>query len=152
MRFDMIVVPERWVFMIIYFAIETIATLVAAIIIAARAKKADGVVYGKLDKAGRITNILLIPIYICLTLFSLAISFFTYPEYDGFLGILGWIVTLIIASPPALCSLGLGFSVALRKKGRSKLSFAVQFAGVAGVALAFLLFVVFYGNLLHSLN
>ena len=80
--------------MIIYFAIETIATLVAAIIIAARAKKADGVVYGKLDKAGRITNILLIPIYICLTLFSLAISFFTYPEYDGFLGILGWIVAV----------------------------------------------------------
>ena len=138
--------------MIIYILLVAIAALVAGIILAARAKKADGVVYSKLDKAGRITNIVLIPVYICLVLFTTAISFFTYPEYDGFLGILGWIVTFIIDSAPLSCGLGLGFSVALRKKGKSKQSFAIQFLGLAGTALSIALFCIFYGNLLSSLN
>ena len=137
-------------FMII--PLVAIAAVVAGILIAACSKKRDGVVYCKLDKAGRITNILLIPIYIFLALFSMAISMFTYPEYDGFLGILGWIVTIIIISAPLSCGLGLGFSVALRKKGKSKQSFAMQFLGLAGAALSLSLFFIFYGNLLSSLN
>ena len=74
------------------------------------------------------------------------------PRYDGILGILGWIVSIIMASAAVPCGLGLGFSVALRKKGRSKLSFAVQFAGVGGIALTLIMFFVFYGNLLRPIN
>ena len=74
------------------------------------------------------------------------------PAYDGILGLLGWIVAIVTASAALFCGLGLGFSVALRKKGKSKLSFAVQFAGLAGIGLTVLLYVIFAGNLLRSLN
>ena len=55
--------------MYLYFAFAAIAGLVAGIIIAARSKKTDGVVYGTLDKVGVATNILLIPIYAIVTAF-----------------------------------------------------------------------------------
>ena len=133
-------------------AVSAIVALIAGIVLAARRKKEDGVVYSTLDKVGRITNILLIPVYIFFSLFITALSLFTRPGYDGFLAIIGWIVCVIIAIAPLSCGLGLGFSVALRKKGRSKLSFWVQFAGVASSALSFVLFLLFYGNLLAPLN
>ena len=95
---------------------------------------------------------MLIPVYLILSVFVMVLSVFSAPEYDGFLGILGWIVCVIIASAPMACGLGLGFSASLRKKGRSKLSFIVQFAGIAGCALSIALFMLFYGNLLSSLN
>ena len=133
-------------------ALATIAGLIAGIILAARTKKADGIVYGKLDNAGRISNILLIPVYVCLAIVCIGISLFTAPGHDGLLGILGWIVCIIIAAAPLFCGLGLGFSVSLRKKGKSKQSFLVQFAGVAACALSIILFLLFYGNLLDSLN
>jgi len=38
------------------------------------------------------------------------------------------------------------------KKGNSKLSFAVQFAGIGGIGLTVILFFLFYGNLLRPLN
>ena len=115
-------------------------------------KKADGVEYGRLDKAGRITNILLIPIYLCLLPLCLFLGMIANPRYDGFLGILGWIVSIIMASAALLCGVGLGLSAAFRKKGRSKLSFIVQFAGFGGIALTLILFFVFYGNLLKPIN
>lgn len=133
-------------------AIASLVSMILGICLAVRAKKAEGVAYGKLDKAGRITNILLIPCYILSSLFVIAISLFTEPAYEGILGILGWIVCFLIAVSPVSCGLGLGFSVSLRKKGKSKRSFIVQFAGVAGCALAIILFVLFYDNLLASLN
>ena len=138
--------------MYIYAGIATIAALVAGIIIAARTKKAAGVVYGKLDKAGLITNILLIPVYALLTLFFIALSLFLYPEYDGFLGLLGWIVAVVISSVPLYCGFALSASVVLRKKGKSRQSFAVQFAGLAGAAISLAMFFLFYGNLLSYLN
>jgi hypothetical protein len=138
--------------MYLFAAVAAIVALIAGILLAACTKKAEGVVYGKLDKAGRITNIVLIPLYIFLTMFCIAISMFSNPDHGGFLEILGWIVCVIIASAPLSCGLGLGFSAFLRKKGRSKLSFILQFAGIAGSALSISLFMLFYGNLLKSLN
>ena len=135
-----------------FATVAAIVALIAGILLAACTKKAEGVVYGKLDKAGRITNIVLIPLYIFLTMFCIAISMFSNPDHGGFLEILGWIVCIIIASAPLSCGLGLGFSAFLRKKGRSKLSFILQFAGIAGSALSISLFMLFYGNLLKSLN
>ena len=120
--------------------------------IAARTKKADGVVYGKLDRAGQIINIVLIPVYAMLSLYTIALSLFVYPEYDGFLGILGWIVATIISSAPLFCNFALSASVVLRKKGKSKQSFAIQFLGFVGGGISILFLFLFYGNLLSYLN
>ena len=138
--------------MYIYIVIQAIVAVVAGILLAACSKKTEGVVYGKLDRAGRITNIVLIPVYACLSLFCMGLGIFCNPGYDGFLRILGWIVSFIIPSAPLFCFIGLGLSVALRKKGRSKQSFAVQFVGFAGSALSIIMFFVFYGNLLKYIN
>ena len=138
--------------MYIYSGIAAIIAVVAGIIVAVRTKKADGVVYGKLDRAGQITNIVLIPVYALMALYCVALSLFLSPEYDGFLGLLGWVVAIIIASAPLFCGFALSASVVLRKKGKSKQSFAVQFVGFAGVGLSVLFFFLFYGNLLSYLN
>ena len=138
--------------MFLYTTIEAIVAVVAGILIAVCTKKADGVEYGKLDKAGRITNILLIPIYLCLLPLCLFLGMIANPRYDGFLGVLGWVVSIIMASAALLCGIGLGLSAAFRKKGRSKLSFIVQFAGIGGIALTLILFFIFYGNLLSPIN
>ena len=138
--------------MYLYTTIEAIVAIVAGILIAACAKKADGVAYGKLDKIGRVTNILLLLFYVGFSYVYLFLGIIANPHYDGFLGILGWVVSVIMASAALFCGIGLGLSVAFRKKGRSKLSFAVQFLGVGGIALTFVLFFLFYGNLLKPLN
>ena len=138
--------------MYLYIVIEAIVAVIVGLLLALCTKKAEGVVYSKLDKAGRITNIVLIPVYAALSLFCMGIGIFCYPGYEGFLRILGWIVAVIIPSAPLFSFIGLGLSVALRKKGRSKLSFAIQFVGVAAAGLSFFLFVVFYGNLLGAID
>jgi hypothetical protein len=94
----------------------------------------------------------LLLLYICLAPVYLFLGMISYPDHSGLLGILGWIVSVINASAALFCGLGLGFSVALRKKGKSKLSFAVQFAGVVGICLTVGMYCLFAGNLLSSLN
>ena len=74
------------------------------------------------------------------------------PARDGFMGVVGWIVSILIASATMLCGLGLGASVALRKKGKGRMSFAIQFLGVVAMILAAVLFAVCYGSLLETLN
>ena len=138
--------------MFLYTAIEAIVGVVAGILIAVCTKKADGVIYSKLDKIGRVTNILLLLFYVGFSFFYLFLGTIANPQYDGFLGILGWIVSIVMASAALFCGIGLGLSVAFRKKGKSKLSFAVQFAGVGGIGLTVILFFLFYGNLLRPLN
>ncbi len=138
--------------MFLYTNISAVTAVIAGILLAVCTKKSQDVTYTKLDKAGRITNILLIPVYVCLAPLYLFLGMIASPRYDGFLGILGWIVAIIMGSAALFCGLGLGFSVALRKKGKSKLSFAVQFAGVLGIAINLILFFIFYGNLLRPLN
>ena len=139
--------------MYFYFIFAAIAGLVAGIIIATRSKKADGVTYGTLDKVGRVTNILLIPVYAIASIFCVFIVMLGYiPDGEGILAAVAWILAFIGATGPALCGLGLGASSALRKKGKSALSFWAQFAGVAGLAITILFFVLFCGNLFGSLN
>ena len=136
----------------LYAVIESIFGVVAGFGIAVFTKKAEGVTYGKLDKAGRITNILLLLVYICLCPLCVFFGMLSSPAHDGFLGILGWIVSAINASATLFCTLGLGFSVALRKRGKSKQSFAVQFAGLVGIGLTVGMYCLFAGNLLRTLN
>ena len=133
--------------------VESIIGVIAGILIAIFSKKSEGVVYNKLDKAGIITNILLIPIFICLSPLAVGLGMFSDPEHDtGILAVLGWIITIINSSAILFCGLGLGFSVAFRKKGKSKLSFTVQFAGLIGIGLTVLLYVLFVDVLLATLN
>ena len=138
--------------MFLYPFIAAIVAVIAGILIAACSKKAEGVTCTKLDKAGRITNIILTVVYVCVAPFCMIFAMFAYPNYGGFLGILGWIVAIIMGSVALFCGLGLGFSVALRKKGKSKQSFIAQFAGLVGIALNLILFFAFYGNLLQPLD
>ena len=138
--------------MYLYTVIEAVVAVVAGLLLAVCTKKAEGVVYGKLDKLGWVTNILLLLLFLGFSYVYLLLGMIARPRYDGFLGILGWIVAVIMASAALFCGIGLGLSVAFRKKGRSKLSFAVQFAGIGGIALTFILFFLFYGNLLKPLN
>lgn len=136
----------------LYTLIEAIAAVVAGLFLAIRTKKAEHVTYGKLDRAGQITNVLLLLIYLCLAPLYLFLGVISNPAYDGFLGCIGWVVSVIMASASLFCGLGLGLSVAFRKMGKSKLSFAVQFAGVFGIGLTILLYYIFTGNLLRYLN
>ena len=138
--------------MFLYTTIEAVIAVIAGILIAVCTKKSQDVAYSKLDKAGRIINILLIPVYVCLAPLYLFLGMVANPRYDGVLGLLGWIVSIIMASAAMFCGIGLGLSVAFCKKGKSKLSFAVQFAGVGGIGLTVILFFLFYGNLLRPLN
>ena len=138
--------------MFLYTSIMAAVAVIAGFLLAICTKKAEDITYTKLDKAGRITNVLLLLVYICLAPLYLFLAMIANPSYDGFLGVLGWIVAIIMGSTALFCSLGLGFSVALRKKGKSKLSFAVQFSGILGIAINLILFFLFYGNLLRPLN
>ena len=138
--------------MFLYVVIQAIAAVVLGILIAVLSKKAEGVTYGILDKIGIATNILLIPVYGCLSPFYMFLGMISEPYAEGFLFPISLAVCLITASAALFCGLGLGFSVALRKKGKSGLSFAVQFAGFVGIALTVLLYCVFVGSLISPLN
>ena len=138
--------------MFLYTTIEAIVAVIAGILIAVCTKKADGVVYSKLDKIGRITNLILLLFYAGFSFVYLFLGIIARPNYDGFLGILGWIVSVIMASTALICGIGLGLSVAFRKRGKSKLSFDIQFAGLGSIGLTIILFFLFYGNLLRPIN
>ena len=84
--------------MFLYISIGAAVAVIAGILLAVCTKKAEDVTYTKLDKAGRITNILLIPIYVCLVPLCMFLGMIARPSYDGFLGILGWIVAIIMGS------------------------------------------------------
>ena len=137
--------------MFLYTIIEAVAAVAIGLLLAIRTHR-ESYGYGAIDKFGIVTNVILLILYVCLAPFCMFIGMICYPAHDGVMGVLGWIVSFIIASSTLFSGLGLGASVALRKKGRSKLSFAVQFLGVLGIALALALFVAFYGNLLRTLN
>ena len=138
--------------MYLYTVVEAVVAVIAGILIAVCTKKKDGVIYGKLDKIGQVTNIFLLLFYVGFSYVYLFLGMIANPRYDGFLGILGWTVSVVMASAALFCGVGLGLSVAFRKRGRSCLSFAVQFLGVGGIGLTVALFFAFYGNLLRPLN
>lgn len=138
--------------MVIYVFLEALVGIVAGILIAACTKRSKEISYGTLDKIGIATNILLIPIYSFVSLFSMFIGMISEPRGEGFLWVIGLIICLIVASSTMSCFIGLGCSVALRKKGKSGLSFAIQFLGVIGSALTFALYCIFVGSLISPLN
>ena len=138
--------------MFVYVILEAIVGVVLGILLAVCTKRSADVTYGKLDRAGQIINILLIPVYGFLSPFYMFLGMICEPYQEGFLWVVGGIVALFCGSTALFCSLGLGASVALRKKGRRTLSFAAQFAGVIAIALTVLLYLSFVGSLLSPLN
>ena len=139
--------------MFLYVILAAIAGIASGILIAKCTKRADGAEYGKLDRAGRITNVVLTAAYACFAPFYMFLGMISEGGYkSGFLGVLGWVIAIIIGSAALFCGLGLGASVAFRKKGKSKLSFAIQFAGVVAIALSFVLYALFVGVLICPLN
>lgn len=138
--------------MFLYTVLSALVGIAVGIFLAAHTKKAEGISYGRLDRAGKVTNIVLIPLYASPAPFFMFIGMICSPARDGFMGVVGWIVSILIASATMLCGLGLGASVALRKKGKGRMSFAIQFLGVVAMILAAVLFAVCYGSLLETLN
>ena len=138
--------------MFLYTVIEAVVAVIAGVLIAVCTKRAEGVTYTKADDSVRIMNILLTVGYVCLSPFYLFLGMIARPQYNGLLGVLGWVVSVVMASAALFCGLGIGFSVAFRKRGKRKQSFYAQFAGVFGITLTFVLFISFYGNLLKPIN
>ena len=138
--------------MFLYTVLVAVIGIAVGILLAVRTKKADGVTYGKLDRAGKILNIVLIPVYASISPFSMFIGMIGRTHYDGFWGLIGWILAVIAASATLFFGLGIGASVALRKQGKRKLSFVAQFAGFAAIAVMLVIFFTCYGNLLAPLN
>lgn len=138
--------------MFIYIILCIIAGILSFILLGMLTKKADGIVYNGLDKVGRLTNVLLTVAYVLISPLYLFLGLISYPAHEGFLGIIGWIISFLNSSTALLCGLGLGLSVRWRKKGKSKLSFAIQFLGVVAIAFTVISYCVFVGNLLQTLN
>lgn len=135
----------------LYTLIISAAAVIAGIIIAFRSKKSEGVTYGTLDKIGIATNIILIPVYCIAGYPAFFLGMVSAPSGEGLLWFAGLVASVIIASPAVFCALGLGFSVALRKKGKSVPSFLIQFAGAVGICLSFILYGI-AEPILRSLN
>ena len=74
--------------MFVYVVLEALVGIVVGIVLAAHTKKVEGVTYGKLDKAGRTTNILLTILYGCLSPVYLFFCMISSPRYEGLLDIL----------------------------------------------------------------
>jgi hypothetical protein len=138
--------------MFLYIILCIIIGLITFICLAKLTKKSKDVIYNNLDNNCVITNIILFAAYILLSPLYLFLGLISYPGYEGFLGVIGWIISILNASTALFCGLGLGLSVAFRKKGKSKLSFAIQFLGLAAIAFTVITYCLFAGNLLQSLN
>ena len=138
--------------MFLYVVLEALVGIIAGLLLAIRTKKDVNVSYTALDKFGGFTNILLLIAYICASPIYLFIGMICTPAQDGVMGIIGWIISIVCASSALSCFLGLGLSVRLRKKGKGGRSFAVQFAGLINIVLTVVLYMIFEGNLLKTLN
>lgn len=138
--------------MLVYAILTVPVAIAAGLLIALHAKKEETVVYGALDKVGRVTNVVLIPAYACMVPFTMLLGMVSMPMQDGLMGCVGWIVSILIASAALFCGIGLGLSVAWRKRGKKIASFIIQFAGVFGILLSFVLYATCVGSLIRPLN
>ena len=138
--------------MSLYILACIVAGILLFILLGTKTKKAEGVVYSRLDKAGKFANGALTAAYVFISPLYLFLGLISCPSHGGLLGVIGWIISILNASAALFCGLGLGLSVHFRKKGKSKLSFAIQFLGVIAIAFTVISYCVFVGNLLRPLN
>lgn len=138
--------------MFLYTILEALVGIIAGILIAKCTRKYSYVTYGFFDNLTRVTNVILLIAYVCLSPFYMFIGMICSPAHDGILGLVGWIVSIICASSALFCGLGIGLSVSLRKKGDTGLSFLAQFIGAISIGVTVLCYMLFEGNLLATLN
>ena len=138
--------------MFLYVIFAALCGVVGGILLGVLTKKKEGVSYGKLDNVGMITNIVLTAVYAFFAPYYMFLGMISEPYGEGFLWFVGLIIALICASAALFAGLGIGFSVALRKKGKRVFSFVVQFTGVVAIGLTFLLYYICVGTLLSPLN
>ena len=138
--------------MFLYVIFAALCGVVGGILLGVLTKKKEGVLYGKLDNVGMITNIVLTAVYAFFAPYYMFLGMISEPYGEGFLWFVGLIIALICASAALFAGLGIGFSVALRKKGKRVFSFVVQFTGVVAIGLTFLLYYICVGTLLSPLN
>ena len=138
--------------MYLYIILCIIAGILSFILLSVTTKKAEGLVYTNFDKLGMFMNVALTITYVLLSPVYLFLGLISAPNYEGFLGVIGWIVSFLNSSAVLLCGLGLGLSVSWRKKGKSKKSFIIQFLGLAAIVFTVVSYCVFNGNLLQTLN
>ena len=138
--------------MAIYIIFSSLAAIALSIFWIVRTQRPEGAKYAVSDKVGFILNAVLLNVYLIFFAPVMFITLLCVPMHDGFLGVIGWIIAFVIGSTSAVSFLGLGASVALRKEGKSKLSFLVQFAGIVLMVLSFIVFALCYGRLFEFLN
>ena len=80
--------------MYVYTLSTAVVAIIAGLIIAICTGKEDYVIYGKLDKAWQIMNIIMRFIYLLLSPLYLFLGIISSPKYDGFLGIIGWFISV----------------------------------------------------------
>jgi hypothetical protein len=123
------------------YLIFPLAGIAVGIWLVVRAKKGETAVPTVLDKVSWVTNIIMIPVYFILSILMLLMASITEATYGA--GIVqeffARIFSCIIAATPIYCGIALGMSVALRKKGRSRAGFFIQFAGFIGIILLVLI-------------
>jgi hypothetical protein len=118
-----------------------LAGIAVGIWLVVRAKKGETAVPTVLDKVSWVTNIIMIPVYFIFSMLMLLMASITEASYGSGIvqEIFARIFSCIIAATPIYCGIALGMSVALRKKGRSRAGFFVQFAGFIGIILLVLM-------------
>lgn len=117
------------------------AGVAVGIVLAVRARKGEAALPTVLDRISLVTNIVLIPVYVILSLLMLFMAAITGTGYGAgaVQEVLATFFSFVIAATPIYCGIGLGMSVFLRRKGRSVAGFLVQFAGFVGILLMILI-------------
>ena len=138
--------------MFLYVVSLAILGVVGGVLLSVLVKRNKSVEYKTIDKVGVITNFVLAAVYTLIAPFYMFIGMISTPHYDGFLGFIGLVVCLISGSAALAAGVSIGGSVALRRRGNRVLSFIVQFAGILSIALTFVFYVIFAGNLISPLN
>ena len=138
--------------MFLYVVLSAILGIIGGILLSVLVRRDKSVEYTTLDKVGVITNIVLAASYLGFAPFYMFLGMITTPYRDGFWGIVGVIICAVSGSAALAAGVGVGASVALRRRGKKVLSFVIQFAGVLAIALTFIIYMLFVGTLIAQLN
>lgn len=120
--------------------IEVLGILIGAIVVPIVVPRKKGYKYNTLDKVGIATNVVLSLLYVPLSWAGITmLFFFDNPEVNVVQLVILYISVIMGISIPIMSMLSIASSVILRKRGFSKISFAVQFVPIALFVLAVLL-------------
>lgn len=119
-------------------------TLIISVIVICITKRKEDKPYNDLDKYCILLNIVLSLVYIPLSLVAIVLAGFMWdsPPENWIDRIILIIVSYTFLLSPLTSIVSITLSVVLRKRGKSKLSFYIQFAPIAIPILTVLLFII----------